>query len=352
MRVEPELTTHLKFRRLKAAVGDTAMECLITIWGHCQQNQRGEYWPGADAAYVEDMCFWTGQKGELFRALVECGRPKLGFIVPENGGLRIHDWEEANSSTVKNWYRNTAGRGAKSGSHGGAHGLEATGKPRDTRGQATGKPRLTGGISEAASADIDPTLGQNPETPLPAEISAGSNGLATGSHGHPTASPDGSHGGAHGDPNLSLSFSPSFTPPLTSLYAEAKRLIGVLNQLTGSRFNPPLPELDQIVSRLHEVQYDFAGVEKMLRHRCALWLNDPKGRLWLKPGTLFGPNFHDYFGQRDVTATPAQNKNGRAAATDRTDLLQTLAAARAQLEQNPADATLQQNVRELEALTA
>lgn len=340
MRVEPELTTHLKFRRLKAAVGDTAMECLITIWAHCQQNQRGEYWPGADAAYVEDMCFWTGQKGELFRALVECGKPKLGFIVPENGGLRVHDWEEANSTTVKNWYRNTAGRGAKR--------TEPTATPPPSRGQATGKPRLPAGISQSANAEPNSELGQNAETPPPVELMTGSNHFTPGSHGQPTASPTGSHGGAHGDPDLSQSLSLS----INQLYAEAKRLIAVLNTLTGSKFNPPLPELDQIVSRLHEVQYDFAGVEKMLRHRCALWLHDPKGRQWLKPGTLFGPNFHDYFGQREqAAAPPAQNKN-RGPATDRTDLLQTLAAARAQLEQNPADQALQQNVRELEAATA
>lgn len=339
MRVEPELTTHLKFRRLKAAVGDSAMECLITIWAHCQQNQRGEFWPGADAAYVEELCNWTGQKGELFRALVECGRPKLGFIVPEADGITVHDWDESNSQMVQNWYRNRAGRTKKTPKPWGSQG-DASAKP-------TGNPTLSGGLSQAAAGGPHLPLGQMSDCLPESERFTGSNDNPPGSQWEANASPVGSHG----DPSAQSfqSFSPISPPPLSALYAVAKRLIATLNTLTGSSFNPPLAELDQIVNRLHEVQYDFAGVEKMLRHRCAVWLNDAKSRTWLKPGTLFGPNFHDYYGQRDQpTVVPQQNKT-RGSATDRTELLETLSTARAQLKQNPGDAALAKTVRELEA---
>lgn len=338
MRVEPELTTHLKFRRLKAAVGDLAMECLITIWAHCQQNQRGEYWPGADVAYLEELCNWTGQRGELFRALVECGKPKVGFIVPEAEGVRVHDWEESNSQIVQNWFRNTRGRGAKAQNR------------RTTVGQPNANPTVHGGISHAAVSSPDFGVGQNEETPLPDETFPGSTAGAPGTVGQPNGSPTGSQR----EPNANrASIGPSISltnpPPLSTLYGEARRLVNVLNTLTGSKFNLPLPELDQIVSRLHEVQYDFAGVEKMLRHRTALWLNDAKSRPWLKPGTLFGPNFHDYYGQREAVAPPGHYGPHKKTSTDRTELLETLSVARAQLKQNPADAGLAETIRQLEA---
>lgn len=345
MRVEPELTTHIKFKRLKAAVGDCAMECLITIWAHCQQNKRGEYWPGVDATYVEELCNWAGQKGELFRALVECGRPKLGFLTPEGDGLRVHDWEQTNSLAVKNWNRNTAGRGNKP--------LEADATPTGSQGLPQGfphrKPTLPGGISTAGEHNPDLALGQKPPTPHQSGTGTGSNDFPAGSQSEADAYPNGSHIGSLGDPNTHTCL---LTYSLSQLYTEARRLVTVLNQLTGSSFNPPLPELDQIVSRLQEVQYDFAGVEKMLRHRHALWQHDPKGRHWLKPGTLFGQNFHDYYGQREQPVAVPALKKTNGVATDRTDLLQTLAATRAQLEQNPGDPALTERVRELEAATA
>ncbi len=110
MRVEPELRTHNKFKRLKRIVGEGAMEYVITVWGHCQSNQRGGFWPGTDVDYVEMLCDWDGEAGLLFKALVECGAPKAGFIEVETGGLRIHDWDEMNSKTIANW-----GNGAKGG---------------------------------------------------------------------------------------------------------------------------------------------------------------------------------------------------------------------------------------------
>lgn len=345
MRVEPELTTHLKFRRLKAAVGDVAMECLITIWGHCQQNQRGEYWPGADAAYLEDICFWAGQKGELFRALVECGRPKLGFVVPEEGGLRIHDWEESNSQIIQNWYRNGRGRGAKR--------AEPSDNRRTTVGQPNVNPTVRHGLTDAAHTAAHMALGQKHQTPCHSATLTGSNGLPDGTQREPNGSPTGTVGQPSDNPTNIPSLFPSINPPpLSALYAQARGLIQTLNALTGSKFNPPLIELDQIVSRLREVEYDVAGVEKMLRHRCACWRDDAKARAWLKPGTLFGANFHDYYGQRDMPVIASSSTPQKTPPPDRTELLETLAAARAQLEKTPADAALQERVRDLELQTA
>ena len=109
MRVEPELLTHNKFKRLKRIVGDLAMEYIITLWAHCQSNQRGGFWPGADAEYVEMLCNWDGDPGVLFKALLECGKPKEGFIESATGGLVIHDWDRMNARFVANWHNGPRG---------------------------------------------------------------------------------------------------------------------------------------------------------------------------------------------------------------------------------------------------
>lgn len=362
MRVEPELPINPKYRRLKTAVGDIAMEVLITIWAHCQQNQRGEFWEGADAAYVEMICNWTGNRGELFRALVECGLPKVGFIIPEEGGLRIHEWEEMNCQMVGNWRRNPTGRkthtatrrGSPTGSRmatptGQTPTATPTGSPTPTH---TATPTGVGATIDGLKNGAKTAVGQMGESAVKTGQAGGSNEFS-GDEGEPQRLPLGH------PQRLPLRPPQRTVEPvsLSSLYSEATRLVTVLNQVTGSKFNPPLPELEQIVARLQETGGDSDGVEKMLRRQTALWQADAKSRAWLKPGTLFGANFHDYYGQRELPVAPAnaggyERKTRGQQTADRTELLETLAATRAALEQNPEDAGLQNRVRELEMQTA
>jgi len=89
---------------------------------------------------------------------------------------------------------------------------------------------------------------------------------------------------------------------VTDDYALAGHLIAVLNEVTGADFQPPLHELERVVACLLETGRDVAGIVKTIRRQAVLWKNDSKARQWLKPGTLFGLNFHDYYGQRDLPA--------------------------------------------------
>ena len=111
-------------------------------------------------------------------------------------------------------------------------------------------------------------------------------------------------------------------------YDLASAAVAELNRLTGSKFNPPLHELDAVVGRLLEVNRDLPGIKKMLARQVALWGADPKARSWLKPGTLFGGNFHDYYGQRDL-AVPLKNAAGgrQTAGRSRGEVLQELTVA-------------------------
>lgn len=276
MRIEPELPDHPKFLRFKKIVGEGAMEYLIRLFGHCQNNQRGEFWAGADADYVEMICRWDREPGVLSQALTQCGKP--GFLELTHDGVIVHDWNEMNSQAVANWRKNPRGRGAK--------------KQSGTNGEPTANPVLP--------------LGQN--------------GGANPTRQEPTANPVlnhmGNQSGTNGEPTaLSLSLSSHSPSPEADDYDLARRLIGVLNDLTGAKFDPPLVELEHVVACLLDCRRDVTGIEKMLRRQAALWQSDPKSRQWLKPGTLFGPKFHDYYGQRDLPALPLT----RAQLQDRVD---------------------------------
>jgi hypothetical protein len=124
MRVEAGFVNHPKFVRLKKAVGDYAMEAVIRLWGHCEFGQKGEYWRGADADFIETVAGWVGEPGKLFAALVEA---KL--IVIELNGVRVNDWNHHNSRTVANW---KLGR-----------------RPKRSQGQAMDEPRLNHGSAKA-----------------------------------------------------------------------------------------------------------------------------------------------------------------------------------------------------------
>jgi len=106
VKVEPGLTVHPKYLRLRRAVGIGAMEFLVKVWGHCQQGQKGEYWRGADAAFVEAVAGWDGEEGKLFGALLS-----IGFIEQEERGIRVHQWKSHNSKIVANW--NNGGKGGR-----------------------------------------------------------------------------------------------------------------------------------------------------------------------------------------------------------------------------------------------
>ena len=285
MRVEPELRTHNKFKRLKRIVGEGAMEYVIAIWGHCQSNQRGGFWPGTDVDYVEMLCDWDGEAGLLFKALVECGAPKAGFIEVETGGLRIHDWDEMNSKTIANW-----GNGAKGG-----RPRKGENNPQETQPQTGLELGLSGSIGGSKCL----------KTGNPVQTHNEPNGNPVQTQCKPTllsVSPSSlsNHSGTN---------KPNVNPPITQNdIGLAKQLIEVLNEATGAKFDLPLNELDAVVACLLETRGDVAGIEKMIRRQAALWKHDPKARHWLKPGTLFGANFHDYYGQRDLPVAGADRK--------------------------------------------
>ena len=100
MIVEPDILSHPKFIKLKASVGDGALEMLVRIWTHCQQNKRGQFWRGAGRDYVEVVIAGCTQRGKIFEPLQNCG-----WIHEHADGIEIHDWDKHNASLVARWNR-------------------------------------------------------------------------------------------------------------------------------------------------------------------------------------------------------------------------------------------------------
>lgn len=124
VKVDPGYVNHPKFLRLKKAVGELAMEFVIRIWGHCQQGQKGEYWRGADAGYVEAVAMWTGTEGKLFEAMAACR-----IILIEANGIRVNDWNRENWRTVSNW--------------------QLGGRPKRNKGSTKAEPTPSQGLPKA-----------------------------------------------------------------------------------------------------------------------------------------------------------------------------------------------------------
>jgi hypothetical protein len=101
MIVEPGVVQHPKFIQLKTLVGTMAMEYLVRLWGHCQQNKRGQVWRGATPDYVEVVCCGkVNPRRPVFEALQACHWVELLA-----DGVEIHDWDLHNASLKARWLR-------------------------------------------------------------------------------------------------------------------------------------------------------------------------------------------------------------------------------------------------------
>lgn len=163
MRVEPETPDHPKFVRLKRRIGDLAMECLIRVWAHCQNSQRGGTWRGVDAEYLECVARWTGPAGELYAALKESG-----WVEEARNALVIHDWDRMNARAKANW---------DNGQKGGRPGLTQDrnqlllGKPKSKLGypnldlgKPTGNPNQAG-LPQYSTDQYSTSSEGDPQTP-------------------------------------------------------------------------------------------------------------------------------------------------------------------------------------------
>lgn len=85
------------------------------------------------------------------------------------------------------------------------------------------------------------------------------------------------------------------------LKENAKRVIQVLNECTGSQFRCSDGNIKLITARLEEEGVDLDGVLKMVRRQNMLWGADEKMAAYLRPETLFNKTkFESYYANRDM----------------------------------------------------
>jgi uncharacterized phage protein (TIGR02220 family) len=313
MRLEPELLLHPKFRRLKRRVGDLALEYLVMVWGHCQQNKRGEFWPGADEDYLEDLCQWSGKNGELYGAMIDSG-----FVHEEEDGLRIHDWNDMNSGFIANWKTKHKGRKA----------TQPTADQVQTNCEPTADQVQTNCLTVEKCAKSD-----SAETPMnPPKESVGNQLVSTCRPSAPNQTkPDCTQRGSGGDAPRD--------------FVGAQAVLAELNRATGQNFIAATSHLHAIADRLREVcLHEQCSPEQavwrvcaMIARQVAMWQNDPKMRQFLRPGTLFHEEkFHDYYGQRNAPLAKANGQH-KAPVIARGELLQQVSVTREKLDKTAPD---------------
>lgn len=103
-------------------------------------------------------------------------------------------------------------------------------------------------------------------------------------------------------------------------YDLAGEALDFLNKKTGANFLKNTAVLHEMALRLHEVNFDLAGVQKMIERQVAMWRWDAKMQTWLRPQTLFeSVKFHNYYGQRDMALDTQGLEEQRAALVERID---------------------------------
>ncbi len=146
MIVDPSVTGHLKYRRLKRLIGPIAMEVLVLLWGHCQEGQRGEVWRNIDDDYIEDVCRWESDRGRLVEALIQ----SRWIEKKANGSVVVRSWEFYNNSLVKNWKNGVRGGRPKKPS-GNPTGTQQ--EPKHDIGLTQQEPNVGFGVSDEIRLD-------------------------------------------------------------------------------------------------------------------------------------------------------------------------------------------------------
>lgn len=80
---------HPKTQRLIGALGKGVESCPIRLWCYTAKfHFRDGLLQGYSKDSLENICGWTGAKGELIAKIIE-----VGFLDEIEGGFKVHDWQ-------------------------------------------------------------------------------------------------------------------------------------------------------------------------------------------------------------------------------------------------------------------
>lgn len=123
---------------------------------------------------------------------------------------------------------------------------------------------------------------------------------------------------------------PPKTPPKAkppdSLETHVSECVGLLNELTGRRYQPTSSACKHLRARLRAVPIAerpaaAAQARLILQFKVSQWLADPKMRSYLRPETLWGAEHWDTYGQEaldwdEAGRPPPVHTNGKATAVN------------------------------------
>ncbi|MDQ0221345.1 replication protein [Peribacillus cavernae] len=98
---------------------------------------------------------------------------------------------------------------------------------------------------------------------------------------------------------------PEITTEITSKNTTEKKeilpfseIIQYLNEKTYSAYNPNTRKTMELIRARFREGFTLAEFKKVIDHKAAEWLNDPKWSKYLRPETLFGTKFEAYLNQK------------------------------------------------------
>jgi len=88
-----------------------------------------------------------------------------------------------------------------------------------------------------------------------------------------------------------------------------QKIINHLNSKTNKQFQVTTPKTRNFINQRWADGFRFDDFKKVIDNKLVDWLNDPTRNIYLRPQTLFGPNFESYLNEK--TDIPMGKRTGR-----------------------------------------
>lgn len=266
VRVDIGFYTHRKTIRLFSKIGESAFWVPPRIWAYAASQQIDGIFEQYSAAELAMLVGYNKDATSMLQALIEAG-----FLDPDP--LRIHDWSEYNG-----FHAVFSARAKKAAA---ARWKKESSKER----------RSTEIESESETEKYQASL-SNAQVCL--KHPATKNGESGEEEGYEMRQPRKGN-------DIAL---------ISKFYESARIVLGKLNQAADTTFRETDENLGAIAQRLAETGNNISAATTMVERQVKLWKGTRMAQ-GLNPKKLFGSDFDNFYGQRDVPLpTHEGNQNG------------------------------------------
>ena len=104
-RVSVDFFAHHKTKKLRRRLGYEGVVALLQLWAYAARVRPDGDLSGMEDEDIELAVDWCGEEGTLVPTL-----KSVGFLDEDEGGLRLHDWQENNAWAAAGESRSDASR--------------------------------------------------------------------------------------------------------------------------------------------------------------------------------------------------------------------------------------------------